>query len=153
MAGSRSITAKDFISTTIDSQDARAGANLLHEEARLLAQEGQGRPGPGGDGRGILVSGCAVGDEPLIISQLIRMACQAVAVQTLERVLAQGEPSAGELKKMHELLEEGGGRARCWFIAARGERALEHEVKTPAPKSGDAKLSDDRGDKRRQQRR
>ena len=100
--------------------------NLLHEEAVLLAQEGQADRALEAT-PGILVSGRAVGDEPLIISQLIRMACQAVAVQTLERVLAQGEPFAGELKKMHELLEEEAAEPLL-LIAARGERAGEHEV-------------------------
>ena len=47
--------------------------------------------------RGILVSGRSVGDEPLTTSQYIRFACADVAVLTLERVLAQGEPPADEL--------------------------------------------------------
>src|SRR5438094_710356 len=74
---------RDFVSTTISSQDARAGASLLQHEAILLAQEGKIDAAVGAT-RGIVASGRAVGDEPLLVSQLIRLACQAVAVNTLE---------------------------------------------------------------------
>jgi hypothetical protein len=67
------------------------------------------------------------------------MACTGVAVQTLERVLAQGEPSAAELKKMQELLEAEAAEPLL-LIAARGERAGMHEL-LKAMKSGDVKLS------------
>jgi hypothetical protein len=129
---------RDFISTTINSQDARAGASVLVHEAVLLAQEGQADRAAEAT-RGILVCGRAVGDEPLLVSQLIRMACQGVTVQTLERVLAQGEPSADELKKTQELLELEAA-APVLLTGARGERAGEHELML-ALKSGDAKLS------------
>jgi hypothetical protein len=129
---------RDFISTTINSQDARAGANVLQEEAVLLAQEGQADRALEAT-RGIVVSGRSVGDEPLLVSQLIRLSCQAVAVNTLERVLALGEPSAGELKKMQELLELEAAEPLL-LNGARGERAGDHELML-ALKSGDAKLS------------
>src|SRR5205807_6489893 len=89
--------------------------------------------------RGILVAGRSVGDEPLFISMLIRVACDAVAVQALERVLAQGEPSAAELKKMQELLEAEAAEPLL-LTAARGERAEMHEL-MKALKSGDVKLT------------
>jgi hypothetical protein len=129
---------KDSISTLINSQDARAGAILLHHEAVLLAQEGKADKALEAT-RGIVVSGRAIGDEPFIISQLIRMACQIIALQTLERVLAQGEPSADELKKMQELLELEVADPLL-LIAIRGERAGQHQL-MKALKSGDAKLS------------
>jgi hypothetical protein len=130
---------KDFYSTIVGSQqDARAAAKLMRHEAVLLAHEGQA------DGaleatRGVLVAGRSVGDEPLMISLLIRVACAALTVQTLERVLAQGEPSADELRKMQELLEAEAAEPLL-LNAARGERAGSCQLMA-ALKSGDAKLS------------
>jgi len=129
---------KDIVSTTIASQDARAVVNVLRLEAALLAQEGKADEALEAT-RGILVAGRSVGDEPLMISQLIRIACSAVAVQTLERVLAQGEPSAEALKQMQDLLEAEAAEPRL-LIAARGERASMNE-KMRAMKRGDLKLS------------
>jgi len=129
---------KDSISTLIPSQDARTAANLLRYEAVLLAQEDKPDEALAAT-RGILVTARAVGDEPFLISQLIRIACTAIAVQTLERVLAQGEPSPAELKKMQELLEADVSEPLMLY-AARGERATTHQF-MQALKSGDAKLS------------
>jgi hypothetical protein len=129
---------REFISTLINSQDARSGASVLQHEAILLAQEGKSDKAVEAT-RGIVVSGRAVGDEPLLISQLIRFACQAIAVNTLERVLALGEPSPDELKKMQELLELEASE-QLLVTGMRGERAGEHELML-ALKSGNAKLS------------
>ena len=119
---------KDVISTVVNSHDARSAAYLLQLQAFLLAEEGKA------DGaleatRGILVAGRSVGDEPLMISQLIRMACTTIALRTLERVLAQGEPSAAELKTMQELLEAEAAEPLLLY-AARGERAGMHQLMT-----------------------
>jgi hypothetical protein len=129
---------RDMISTVINSQDARSGASVLQHEALLLAQEGKSDKAVEAT-RGIVVSGRSVGDEPLLISLLIRVSCQAIAVNTLERVLALGEPSAGELKKMQELLELEASE-QLLVNAMRGERAGEHELML-AMKSGNARLS------------
>jgi hypothetical protein len=129
---------RDVLSTIISSQDARAAANLLRIEAVVLAQDGQADRALEAT-RGILVSARSVGDEPLMISLLIRVACDMVAVQALERVLAQGEPSAAELQKVQELLEAEAAEPLL-YNAARGERAGMHQL-MKALKSGDAKLS------------
>jgi hypothetical protein len=117
---------KDGISTMINSQDARTTANLLRLEAALLAQDGHADAALGST-RGILVSARSVGDEPTLISMLIRIACASVAVNSLERVLAQGEPSPDELKRMQELLEAEADEPLL-VIALRGERALDHQL-------------------------
>jgi hypothetical protein len=57
----------------------------------------------------------------------------------LERVLAQGEPSAAELKKMQELLEAEAAEPLL-VIATRGERASTHELMNVL-KSREVKLS------------
>jgi hypothetical protein len=130
---------KDYGSTIVGSQQgARDAARLMQHEAVLVAQEG--KPDEALEAaRGILVAARSVGDEPLMISMLIRIASTAVAVQTLERLLAQGEPSAAELKRMQELLEAEAAEPLLLY-AARGERAGSHQLMV-ALKSGDAKLS------------
>jgi hypothetical protein len=130
------------IEPKIESQDARTVATLLREEAVLLAQEGRADKAMEAT-RGIVIAGRAVGDEPTLISQLIRLACQAQAVRTLERVLAQGEPSADELKKMQELLELEAAEP-VLLIGVRGERAQLHELMNGL-KSGRVTLSDATG--------
>jgi hypothetical protein len=117
---------KDIISTLINSQDARAAANLMRLQAVLLAQEGKADQALEAT-RGVLVAGRSVGDEPLMISMLIRVACTAIAISSLERVLAQGEPSADELKKMQELLEAEAAEPLL-LNATRGERASMHQL-------------------------
>jgi hypothetical protein len=130
--------APDFISTIISSQDARTAANLLRVKAVVLAQDGQADPALEAT-RGVLVAARSVGDEPLLISMLIRVACNTVAVQTLERVLAQGEPSAAELAKMQELLQAEAD-APLLLTGARGERANMHEM-MKVMKEGKLKLT------------
>jgi hypothetical protein len=129
---------RDFISTVISSQDARTAVSLMRHQAVLLAQEGKADEALEAT-RAALVSGRSIGDEPLLISTLIRIACDAVTVRTLERVLAQGEPSAAELKKMQELLQAEADE-RLLLIGMRGERALQHEMMR-AMKTGDLKFS------------
>ncbi len=117
---------QDIISTMINSQDARTVASLLRYRAILLAQEGKADDALQAT-RGVLVAARSVGDEPLLISQLIRIACTAIAVQTLERVLAQSEPSSEALKQMQELLEAEVVEPLLLY-AVRGERAGLHQM-------------------------
>jgi hypothetical protein len=129
---------RNYFSTKINTQQVRDVARLLRHEAVLLAQEGQADKALEAT-RGIVVAGRSVGDEPTLISQLIRLAIEAIALQTLERVLAQGEPSAEELKRMQELLELEAAEPLL-LNAARGERAGQHELMKGLT-SGDVKLS------------
>src|SRR5205823_3879258 len=57
-----------------------------------------------------------------LISQLVRVAVQAVALQTLERVLAQGEPPADALAALQARLEAEEPAPLLWY-GMRGERA------------------------------
>jgi hypothetical protein len=70
----------------------------------------------------MLNTGRAIGDEPTLISLLIRIALQAVSLASLERTLAQGEPSVAELEALQRLLEDEVRQPLLW-IALRGERA------------------------------
>jgi hypothetical protein len=116
----------DWISTILKCQDNRQAVNLLRLDAIDLAQRG--------DADGALRSthaafhcGCSIGDEPMSISQLVRIACQAVAITTLERVLAQTEPSDEVLAAFQKRLEEE-EQAPLLLIAFRGERAGEYHL-------------------------
>jgi hypothetical protein len=118
--------AKDIYMTTLQSQDARIAGILLRYEAALAAQDGNA------DGavdfvRGLVGCGRSVGDEPTLVSALIRLACDAHAVAALERALAQGEPSSWQLETVQALLEK--EAAEPIFVrGARGERAGLHKM-------------------------
>lgn len=128
----------DVISTTLQSQDARSAASLLRYEAALLTQEGN-YDGAAACVRGVLGAARSVGDEPLIISVLIRIAGDAQALAALERLLAHGEPSPRELTAVQELLEQEAAEPLL-RQAMRGERAALHRLVT-ALDQGDLSLA------------
>jgi hypothetical protein len=102
-------------------QHTRAIASLLSYDTRLRAQDR--------DLDGALTS-ChaglnlcrAIGDEPRSFSQLVHVSCQAVVVRSIERVLAQGEPSAEALARIQRAVGEEAEQP-VWLFALRGERA------------------------------
>jgi hypothetical protein len=77
--------------------------------------------------RAALNSGRTLGDEPLIISQLVRIACVAVACQAVERTLAQGEPDPKDLEELQRLLKEEDTHNPL-LTALRGERGITERV-------------------------
>lgn len=82
----------------------------------------------------------SIGDEPLGISQLVRTAGVFLACQNIERALAQGEPTAEDLKQIQKLLTD----EEAFLdlpIVARGERAFFHEL-FDAMESGDVSISE-----------
>lgn len=109
-----------------DQQQTRAVAALLRYAALRRADEGD-IDGALADCRAIFNAGRSLGDEPFIISQLIRVACVAIACQTAERVLAQGEPSPAELAALQKLLEEEDAFPGLW-LSLRGERGMSHDM-------------------------
>jgi hypothetical protein len=109
-----------------DQQDVRTVAALLRYDALRRAQDGD----PGGalrSCRAALNAGRSIGDEPLSISQLIRIACGTVACSTAERVLAQGEPPPDELAALQKALEQEALHPGL-LIALRGERATSNAL-------------------------
>jgi hypothetical protein len=56
--------------------------------------------------RGILNTGRSIGDEPLLLSQMVRNNLDRMACQSLVRILAQGTPTAGALLKVQKALGE-----------------------------------------------
>ncbi len=88
----------------------------------------------------LLNAGRSIGDEPLAISQLSRIACAALACRALERSLGQGNASESALAAVQKLLEDDTGQPMLLSLA-RGERASMHWLMT-AIEVGDFKLSE-----------
>jgi type II secretory pathway pseudopilin PulG len=129
----------DFISTLLPhTQDARQIAALLSNDALLRAQD-QDPDGALASCRGALNAGRSIGDEPTLISQLVRIACRGIATRQAVRVLAQGEPSEAALRQFQELLEKEEPEPLL-LIGMRGERAgMDRLMETI--QSGKTKLS------------
>jgi hypothetical protein len=109
-----------------DQQETRRVATLLQYDALLRAQKGDMR-GAVESCRAIVNAGRSLGDEPIAISQLIRIAIVVVACRTTERVLAQGEAAEEDLAALQKLLtlEE---KHPTLLVAVRGERALSNDL-------------------------
>jgi hypothetical protein len=119
--------APDFVTTRLEHlQEARQAGKLLNLDGLLRAQEGDA-DGAIQSVQAVLNAGRSVGDAPLNIPQLIRIAQRAVAVRLLERALAQGQPKPALLADLQWLLEEE-DRHPALLIAVRGERAGDDQL-------------------------
>ena len=72
--------------------------------------------------RAALAVSRAIGDEPLLVSQLVRIAAGVLAAQTAMQVIAWGEPTEGLAELQAELLAE--AEVPYFRIGMRGERAM-----------------------------
>lgn len=81
----------------------------------------------------------SLGDEPFAVSQLIRTGGAIQSCQTIERVLAQGEPPPERLADLQDLLRREDDFPEMPLIA-RGERAMVHSS-FDALESGAVQLS------------
>lgn len=119
--------APDYLSTpTPHLNAARRLARLLRWDAALCCQDG--------DVEGALAScrcavnvGRSLGDDPFIFAQIARRSIVHDAVEDLQRVLAQGQPSAKSLRAVQQLLEDEATHAGL-LTALRGERAGYHHM-------------------------
>jgi hypothetical protein len=109
---------------TLPCQEVRSVAELLRLRALLQDQDGEADDAFA-TARRIIIAGRSIGDEPGLISQLVRVAIHAVAVQVMERAMAQGLPSADELARTQRLLAEDTAQTLLAY-AFRGERAIQH---------------------------
>jgi hypothetical protein len=105
---------------------ARSACQLLRYEAVLAAQR-EDYDRALALVRGVMGAARSIGDEPMIIPGVSRLACDRHAVLALERTLAQGSPSPRELIAMQELLEKESNEPMVWRIL-RGERAAIHKL-------------------------
>jgi hypothetical protein len=113
-----------YLGFNLASQNARAIADWLQKDACLRAQRGE----PDGALQNVFLTlnvARSVGDEPSVISQLIRVACQSVAMQICERALAQGAASETALMKLQKAISEE-VKIPVALYAIRGERAHFH---------------------------
>jgi hypothetical protein len=85
-------------------------------------------------------AGRSVGDEPIAVTQLIRVAGVIIASKTAERILAQTEPSSDDLKRLQELVEKEDAHP-YWTIIFRGDRGCENAI-LEAIESGAMNLSE-----------
>jgi hypothetical protein len=112
----------DWIGTLLPhAEKARTITQVLHWDALLQAQEGDA-DGALDSCRAILNAGRSIGDEPVLVSQLVRMALRAIAVNRVQRALAQGEPTDAALRQLQKLLEKEAPEPLL-LTATRGERA------------------------------
>jgi hypothetical protein len=74
----------------------------------------------------ILHAGNALRDEQTLISQLVRIAINAIAVGAMERTLALGEPRVSLKDVQSKLLRE--SQSQYFFVGMRGERAGMHRM-------------------------
>ena len=111
-----------FISTLLpDHQKPRDMSDWLKHDAWLLAHEEKYNDAVESC-RACLCTGRTFGDEPFVISHLIRIAIQGESIVGLERVLGQGEAADAALKEMQKLLELEIAES-TWVHSLRGERA------------------------------
>jgi hypothetical protein len=116
--------AQDGISTQINSQEARQVEHLLQQEMFRRLRDGDVE-GACEAARAMLVVARSVGDEPTIISMLVRIACASAAAGNLERILAQGEPTESSLAVLQKMVEEEAAFPYL-KVGFRGERGMLH---------------------------
>ena len=81
------------------TQDARSVARLLVIDSAMRAHAGD-MDGALDSCEAILGAGRSIGDEPFLISALVRIAIGSVALQSVRRVLGQGEPTDAALGRL-----------------------------------------------------
>jgi len=101
-------------------QEARTPANLLALDVLLRAQE-KDADGALASCCGTLNAGRSLGDQPLLLTTMVRMAIIKIALDRIERALAQGEPSDAALAALQRLLEDE-DRQPLLLFGLRGER-------------------------------
>jgi hypothetical protein len=105
---------------------ARELARLLQLDVVLREHEGD-YEGALDSARAILGVARSLGDEPVFITQLSRIAIEGVALSSVTRTLAQGEASDGALARVQAALENEYKQPLLTY-ALRGERAYSFET-------------------------
>jgi hypothetical protein len=117
----------DWIGTLLPTvQSTREAATLLRYDVLDKAQAGD-VDGAVRSCHAALHTGTSLGDEPILIAQLVRIACQAVAVKLLERTLAQGAPAEAVLAALQARLEQVEAEPLLLY-GLRGERAGSNQL-------------------------
>jgi hypothetical protein len=109
-----------------ESQNARTVVRLLAADAAIRAHDGD-IDGALDSCAAILGVGRSIGDEPFIISGLVRVAMGGVAMKSARRVLAQGVPSDAALARLQSATLNDMGLPFL-LQELRGERAILDEI-------------------------
>jgi hypothetical protein len=109
-----------------ETQAARAAARLLAADAAIRAHGGD-LDGALDSCRAILGVGRSIGDEPTLISQLVRVAIGEVAMKSACRTLGQGEPSDAALARLQALILDELAQPLL-LHGLKGERAIMTEL-------------------------
>jgi hypothetical protein len=109
-----------------ETQASRTAARLLMADAAIRAQDGD-IDGALDSSRAILGVARSIGDEPFLISGLVRVAIGNVALTSARRVLAQGEPSDATLAKLQDVVLDELAQP-ILLQGVRGERAALDEL-------------------------
>jgi hypothetical protein len=112
----------------LDQHETRKVVTLLRYDALERAQKADLRAALESC-RAALNAARALGDEPFVISQLIRTDCIAVAAGMVERVLALGEATDRDLAAL-QLLLSAEEKHPTLLVCLRGERALLDDLYT-----------------------
>ena len=110
----------------IESQHARGVARLLVSDAAIRSQRGD-IDGALDSCRAALNVGRSIGDEPFLISTIVRAAIGGSAMQATRRALAQGEPSDAAAARLQEALL-GELVEPLLLRGAKAERAILDEI-------------------------
>jgi hypothetical protein len=110
-----------YVYSNLDPLQRSRGVGYFLQNDAMLRAHDEDADGAMESCRAILVTARAVGDEPCLIAALIRTAEGMLAINALERVLGQTEPSAAQLVAMQHLLERE-VEAPVLYWAMRGER-------------------------------
>jgi hypothetical protein len=114
-----------------DHQEVRYIVDLLHHDAMLKAHFGD--PDDALEScQALLNAARSLENDPFVISMYIHIACDAILVYALERILAQGYPKDEPLKQMQERLRtERDELPSDWIASVRGERAESYRFFEP----------------------
>jgi hypothetical protein len=109
-----------------ETQSARDVARLLDADAAIRAQSDD-CDGALDSCRAIIGTARSIGDEPTLISALVRIAIDRVAMRSAGRALGQGEPSEAALTRLQALILDELAQPLL-LIGMRGERAMLTEL-------------------------
>jgi hypothetical protein len=113
----------DYVTTNVEHvQKVRGVSNVLRFDAALRSQDGD-HAGAWESALNQFALCRAIDEEPTIISQLVRMAVRHMAVNSLERTLAQGSVDDAALAEAQKLLKAE-AEEPILVHAFRGERAV-----------------------------
>ena len=107
-------------------EEVRSVARLLAADAAVRAHEGD-LDGALDSCRAILGTARSLGDEPMLVSQLVRSAIDGVATKSVQRVLGQGQASDAALSRLQTLILDEHAQPLL-VVALKGERAFLTEV-------------------------